>query len=461
MNTKRTCTFLLMFVYAIFFGAPFTAGTSNSATHTPNVDIYFFYSDNCPHCHDQMGLMKALAKYNKDLTIHFHEVSHDTEIWNKFRETYQLSSSAVPRTIVGEMTFIGYSPYQKDLSYSEPYQGYLGNAEQIIKAIEKKLGHKVRLWESSKPSVEASHNLSSGWPLAIPLLYCFSYLFLSKKNVDAQHRRIWFGGLAAIVIFSAFMMIGTISEAGIQAFANRLPYPLFVVTIALCDGFNPCAFTVLIILLSLLTHAKGRRDMALVGFTFIATSAVMYFLFIMLMVLAGSYFLEQYGGIITVVLGAVVVIAGCINIKDYFFLHRGFSLGLSTKQQTEFSRKASAIVRDLKKGGGKMYLAIAATIILAVFVNIVELGCTAMLPVVYMTTLVNRFDSILKYSFWTALYAAVYVVPLFLILANFIYFFTSVRVGEETGRFLKLVAGSFMLFFGLVMIFRPGLLLLT
>jgi len=41
---------------------------------------------------------------------------------------------------------------------------------------------------------------------------------------------------------------------------------------------------------------------------------------------------------------------------------------------------------------------------------------------------------------------------------NFIYSFKSARLTETQGRRLKLVAGLFMVFFGLVMIFQPNLL---
>lgn len=445
---------LLLFLLALSVMFALSANARNAIA---SVEVSFFYSDTCPHCHAQMGLMQALAQHNDDIVIHFHEISRDAEQWKDYRESNSITSSSIPRTVIGDKSFIGYSPTGTALQYSKPFQGYHGNTTQIIKAIEGKLGHKVQLGDFIRPAA-ADRVLPIGWPLLIPLLYCLSYFVFRKKLAQPQKLRLWLGGLAALLLLAGFTLLSTFSEHEIQSFAESLPYPLFVVTIALADGFNPCAFTVLIILLSLLTHTKGRRDMALIGCTFIVTSAVMYFIFIMLMVIAGSFFMEEYGRTIMIVLGVVVGIAGCINIKDYFFLHKGFTLGISSKQQAQFGRKASAIVRDLNRGGRKLYLAIGATIVLAIFVNIIELGCTAMLPVVYMTTLVNRFDSYAGYSFWTAIYAGVYVVPLLMILANFVYFFTSIRIGEETGRLLKLLAGSFMLFFGLVMIFKPTLL---
>lgn len=449
----------LFIFFALLFSTLIQVGVSVAGSRAAEVDVYFFYSDTCPHCHEQMGLMQALAEHNDDVAIHFHEVSRDTAIWKTFRETKMITSSSVPRTFIGEMSFIGYSATGDGLHYSKPFQGYQGNATQIIKAIEKELGHNVKLGESFARPAAADRFLPVGWPLVIPLVYCLSYFIFRNRLREPQRQRLWLGGLAAITILAGFLLLSAFSELEIQTFAENLPYPLFVATIALADGFNPCAFTVLIILLSLLTHTRGRRDMVLIGGIFIVTSAVMYFLFIMIMVIAGSFFIEQYGRTIMIILGAIVAIAGGINIKDYYFLHQGFSLGLSPKQQASFGRKASAIVHDLKRGSGKLYIAAGATILLAIFVNIIELGCTAMLPVVYMTTLVNRFDSYGAYSFWTAVYAVVYIIPLLMILGNFIYFFTSIRIKEETGRLLKLVAGSFMLFFGLIMIFKPTLLI--
>ncbi|MGD9950577.1 MAG: hypothetical protein AB7U29_19175 [Desulfobulbus sp.] len=221
------------------------------------------------------------------------------------------------------------------------------------------------------------------WPLIAVLFYCSSYLVFRKRFKDKERMRLWLGGLVACTIVSLFFLLGTLPDAKIQAWAEKFPYPIFVFFIALADGFNPCAFTVLIILLSLLTHTQGRFDMAIIGLTFITTSAVMYFLFIMAMVLIGSLFIEEYGYLLMVLLGIIVSVAGLINIKDYFFLHQGLSLGLSSKQQATFGKKASTIVRDLKKGSRRMVLAVGATIVLAIFVNIIELGCTAMLPAVY------------------------------------------------------------------------------
>ncbi|MEM1279670.1 MAG: hypothetical protein AAGG53_06490 [Cyanobacteria bacterium P01_H01_bin.152] len=99
-----------------------------------------------------------------------------------------------------------------------------------------------------------------------------------------QSSRYWIGGFVAMLLLCLFLTIGFMPESVIRGFAQGLPFPLLVGTITLADGFNPCAF----IYVSLLTYTQRRRDMAVIRGTFIITSAVMYFLFIMLMIRLGD-----------------------------------------------------------------------------------------------------------------------------------------------------------------------------
>ena len=445
--------------------------TALPASAQDNVDVYFFHSHTCPHCREQMPLMEAIDEYNGDVTVHIIEFNEEPEVWQKFRAERDISSGAVPRTQVGDLSFIGYSATDGSLEYVAPHDGYIGYRNQIVAAIEELAGHPLQLTadSSTSSSIAAEAPWRFPWPvLGLPLLYVGSYPLMRGRLENSQARSFWYGGLATISILTLFLMVTLTPDAVIKTFAQALPFPLFVSVVALADGFNPCAFTVLIILLSLLTHTRRRRDMALVGGTFVITSAVMYFLFIMVMIGLGAVLLEQFGTLFLLILGVVIAIAGLINLKDYFWFKKGVSLSLSQQEQRTITQRAGRIVRGLGEAGNdrmKFLAAIGSTILLAIFVNVVELGCTAILPAVYMTTLVNYCSTqpiggLPCYSLWTAFYAALYVIPLGLILLNFIYSFKSARLSETQGRRLKLVAGLFMVFFGLVMIFQPNLLVL-
>ncbi len=442
---------LICLVNLIAFISPVLAGDKV-------VNIYFFYSQTCPHCAQQKPFMEYIDQHNEEVKLHAYEVSEYPEKWRDFLAQYQIKSAAVPRTLIGKKLFIGYSEADGNLEYNPVYIGYIGYKNQIVKAIESELSHSINLPGSTV-------DYQPPWKIVwLPILYLFSYPLVRKKLKSETNKRYWLGGAIATIIISSFLFLSLIPEPAIGEFARSLPFPLFVSTIALADGFNPCAFTVLIILLSLLTHTKSRKQMGIVGSTFVATSAVMYFLFITIMVLVGSVFLEQYGAIFMSILGSIITVSGVINLKDYFFFKQGISLSLSTEQQVVISQKAGQIAQELKAGEAnkKMFLtALGGTILLAIFVNIVELGCTAILPVVYMTSLIQYCTQNiwLCYAFWTAIYAAIYIVPLLAILLNFIYSFKSYRLTEKQGRILKLVGGTFMLFFGLVMIFKPEFLM--
>ncbi len=442
---------LICFINLIAFVSPVLASDKV-------VNVYFFYSQTCSHCAQQKPFMEYIDKHNEEIKLYAYEVSEHPEKWQEFLVQHQIKIAAIPRTLIEEKLFIGYSEADGDLEDNPIYIGYIGYKNQIVKAIESELGHSINLPGSTV-------NYQIPWKIVwLPILYLFSYPLIRKQLKSEINKRYWLGGAIATIIISLFLFLSFIPEPAIEEFARGLPFPLFVSTIALADGFNPCAFTVLIILLSLLTYTRSRKDMAIVGSTFVVTSAAMYFLFITIMVLVGSVFLEKYGAIFLLILGSIITVAGLINLKDYFFFKQGISLSLSTEKQVVISQKAGKIVQELKAGEAnkKMFLtALGGTVLLAIFVNIVELGCTAILPVVYVTSLIQYCTQNiwLCYVFWTAIYAAIYIIPLLAILLNFIYSFKSSRLTEKQGRILKLVGGILMLFFGLIMIFKPEFLI--
>jgi uncharacterized membrane protein HdeD (DUF308 family) len=78
-----------------------------------------------------------------------------------------------------------------------------------------------------------------------------------------------------------------------------------------------------------------------------------------------------------------------------------------------------------------------------------------------MASLVSSYgrDIAIPHLLWTGFYSLVYILPLLAILLNFVYTFKSARLTEKQGRVLKLISGLFMIFFGMIMIFSPELLM--
>ncbi len=297
--------------------------------------------------------------------------------------------------------------------------------------------------------------------LIIPVFLIYGLVYIIFRN--KVHSRYWISGLSLLVIASLFVTLQNISEKNIIGFAKGFSFPGFTFIIALIDGFNPCAFAVLAFLLSLLTYTRSRKKMLLIGSVFILTSGFMYFLFIMLLLIVRATMLSEFQDIMRLMVGLIAIIAGIINIKDFFFFGRGISLTMSDDKRNRIFGRIGRIVQGLRRAESKreIIFAVIATFILAIMVNIIELGCTFILPVEYIEVLLNNYPEPigLTHIFFTAFYGLVYIIPLFAILGSFIYSFKSERLTERQGRILKLFGGIIMVSLGLILIFKPEILI--
>ncbi len=427
--------------------------------------LSLFYSHQCSHCHEEMEWLDSIHD-NCSIEINYYRISKtedkdNQELFREYLESYNASYGGVPVTFINNKVFLGFAKGEGDLVHDPKTNTYVGYENLIVEEMQslaQKQGIECNIGNENN---NAKNPVRPYYSFIIVFLYLLTYfIFKNKIENNNQSKRYWISGLVASFIISFFVFILLVPESLITSFAENLPFPLFVGVLAIADGFNPCAFTVLFILLSLLTYTKSKKQMNLVGMIFIITSAVMYFVFIMIMVLVGSLFIEKYGTLILNILGVIVLGAGIINLKDYIFFKKGVSLSISDKQKKKITKKARKIVKSLEKGTNMLY-ALGATVLLAITVNLVELGCTAILPTVYMAALNTNYAEIgLMHFVWTAMYAFIYVIPLFAILANFVFTFRSERISEDQGRVLKLVAGVFMVVCGTVMVLKPSLLML-
>ena len=228
-----------------------------------------------------------------------------------------------------------------------------------------------------------------------------------------------------------------------------LSLPLFTVILAGLDAFNPCAFFVLLFLLSLLAHQRDRRRMLLVGGIFVATSGLMYFAF-MAAWLNVFQLLGALGGI-TLTAGLLAVFVGVINIKDFFAFEKGITLSIPEAAKPGIYRRARAILQS-----GNSPAMLGATVFLAIVANFYELLCTAGFPMVYTRILTLTVASPGARYAWLALYNAIYIVPLLLIVLAFVGTLSAHKLSEREGRLLKLMSGVMMFQLGLVLTFFPA-----
>src|SRR3989338_5564253 len=100
-----------------------------------------------------------------------------------------------------------------------------------------------------------------------------------------------------------------------------------IIAAAAADSINPCVFGVLIFLLAYMTKVfKNKHRMLLAGFVYIAAVYITYFLLGMgILTLAYTAGLSNYFYWLAAL---IAIAAGLLEIKDFFWYGKGFSLQL-------------------------------------------------------------------------------------------------------------------------------------
>ena len=232
---------------------------------------------------------------------------------------------------------------------------------------------------------------------------------------------------------------------------DKMSLPLFTLTIAALDAFNPCAFFVLLFLLSLMVNARSRYRMAVIGGVFVFFSGLIYFLFM-------AAWLELFlliGALswVTLVAGLAALLIGSLNIKDYFFFKQGPSLSIKESSKPAlFERMRNLLSAD------NMGSMLVGTVTLAVAANSYELLCTAGFPMVYTRVLTLQAETQAGYYLYLLFYNLVYVTPLLLIVVVFTVTMGRRKLSEKEGKTLKLLSGVMMAGLGLLLLIAPELL---
>jgi hypothetical protein len=228
----------------------------------------------------------------------------------------------------------------------------------------------------------------------------------------------------------------------------RLSLPLLTVLIAGMDAFNPCAFFVLLFLLSLLVHQSDRWRMALIGGVFVAFSGLMYFAFMaawlnLFLVLGSLPWVTGAAGLLALLMGAV-------NVKDFVRFRQGLSLSISDSGKATIFQRARRLLT-----AESLPAMLVATVVLAVSANFYELLCTAGFPMVFTRLLTLQDGGAAQHYVYLALYNVIYVLPLLAIVIAFVRTMGARKLSEREGRLLKLLSGLMMLGLGALLLLAP------
>ena len=175
----------------------------------------------------------------------------------------------------------------------------------------------------------------------------------------------------------------------------NLGLPLFTAILGLAEGFNLCAMWVLVFALSLPVNLKDRNRVVLIGGTFILATGTVYFAFMAAWL---NVFLLVGVSRVTQIVSGLIAIA-LANIKDFFALGHGISVGIPECAKPAIYRKIGQVLRAWSMG-----TALTTVVVLAIMVNMVELICTSGIPAVNTQVIPSRHLPASQYYAYLALY---------------------------------------------------------
>lgn len=379
--------FLIMFIPCVIFGSE------------KDLNIYLFYGDGCPHCAEEEEWFKTYLEKNKNIKIHRYEVWYDKDNQEKYSKVHEIlndKSSGIPYLVIGESVISG---FDKDLTPER-----IRNAVEYYSNINYKDKVGIYLGVVSESETGQDETKYEDTKVKIPLLGT-----REAKNVSI--------GLSAILI-------------------------------GVVDGFNPCAMWILLFLISMLLGMKNKKRMWILGITFLASSALVYFLFL-LSWLNLAVFLNKVL-YIRVAISFFAVLFGVLQVVNFFFKKDDGCEVVGNKNRKRIIKSIQKIIKEKS-----FILAILGIILLASSVNIIELLCSLGLPVMFTQILtINEVSKVGQ-----ILYSLLYV--LFFMIDDVIIFIIAMKtleikaISNKYGKYSHLIGGLIMIIIGVLMVFKP------
>ena len=392
-----------IFVFILFF--MFTS------VQAKTVNIYLFHSKECGHCASLIEFLDTIQdKY--DIKIYKYEITTSKENWNKLVKAKEILKDEnekieVPFTVIGNEIITGFNfltpdsienkiKYYSDKEYCDKLGVYLG---------------KVEACEGDSPI-----NKEQSSEITLPLI----------GKVDAK----------------------------------SFSLPIISAVIGLVDGFNPCAMWVLIFLLTMLIGMKNRKKMWILGLTFIISSALVY----LAIMLAWLNLVVEFTTIraLQIIIAGIALIAASFNLYNFFkTLKKDDGCTVTNKEsRKKIINRVKRIVALEEESENKrkfaFLLAILGMIVLALSVNVIELACSAGLPLIFTQILAMNEVTSLARLIYILIYILAFMFDDIVIFAIAMITFKITGISTKYTKYSHLIGGIIMLIIGLLMIFKPA-----
>ncbi len=225
--------------------------------------------------------------------------------------------------------------------------------------------------------------------------------------------------------------------------AARLPSLTLgaVVLAAAVDAINPCAFAVLILLITAVLGAGERRRVLYAGLAFSLAIFVSYYL-----MGVGLYSAVEAAGatqVLYVAVGVLAILIGLFNLKDYLWYGKWFVMEVPLAWRPELKRLMQGVT------------SVPGAFLVGFVVSLFLLPCTSG-PYIVILGLLAKTATRASALLWLVLYNAIFISPMIAITGAVYLGLTTAARAEEWRtqhlRTLHLVAGVIILLLGLGML---------
>lgn len=363
------------------------------------VTIYLFYGDGCPHCADEKIFLASLEDEYDNLNVVLYETwynSNNLELANLVRETIGIESTSVPLTIIGDYYFIGYSDYMdSDIIKNIELQGANGQIDIV------------------------------------------EYILNDDDLSDLKFNIIDKDGIINLPV---------LNEVNVKEFSLSI----IAIVLGAIDGFNPCAMWVLIFLISMLVGTKDKKRMWSLGLTFIITSAIMYALIMAawINVTSISSSVEQLRWFVAI----VAAIAATFNLNSFIKTIKEGD-GCTIVEDSKRQKLMNHIKMSINES--KIPIAMLGIAVLAMVVNLIELSCSAGLPLIFTSILAFNELNTIQVSLYIFLYILFFMLDDLIVFTIAMFTFKVTGISTKYVKYNHIIGAIIMYIIAILLVFKP------
>lgn len=225
---------------------------------------------------------------------------------------------------------------------------------------------------------------------------------------------------------------------------SKYSFPVLAIILGIVDGFNVCSLGALVVILSLVMILRSRKRIILLGGTFLLTTTIVYGLLIFLW--------HQFFSLISPYIRSMELLIGLLSLAGGIYLlwefYKALKMGPACSSNNIITRLRPKI-EEIFKHKTNWFLLFTAVFLFAAVVTIIEFPCSAVLPVIFTSILVEAGISQSAVIFYIALYMLFYLIDELII---FIIAASTLKIKIVSPRFIiffNLLAALIFLFLGI------------